>query len=253
VSHRGVLAVESDGPVRILTLNRPEVRNALDQELVAALVDALYAAEQAPEVRAVVIAGSGSCFCSGADLRELPSVTGREALARADAALELTAVVPSMRTPVLAAVEGAALAGGCGLAMTCDMVVAADSAVFGYPEITRGLVPSLTMVGLAALVGRRVAIDLLLTGRRVAAREALELGMITEVVGDGDALRSAIARATALSERDPAAVGSAKELFYSVADLPFPAALRQARNVNLLMRRTDAARRGAQAFLEGRG
>ncbi|MGH2950228.1 MAG: enoyl-CoA hydratase/isomerase family protein, partial [Solirubrobacteraceae bacterium] len=172
---------ERDGPVAVLTLNRPEARNALNGALVRALLEELRVADREPGVHAVVLAAAPPAFCAGADLRELPAGTSEEAAERVDLAVELHSCIPGMAKPVIAAVDGPAVAGGCGLAMSCDLVIGSERAQFGYPEVRRGLVAALVMVRLERLVGRRAALDLLLSGRRVGAAEALELRLVTEV------------------------------------------------------------------------
>jgi enoyl-CoA hydratase/carnithine racemase len=248
-----VVLVERHGAVSVLTLNRPEARNALNAALAGALRDRLREAEDDAEVHAVVLAGAGPAFCAGADLRELPAGTPEEAERRVELAMELHGTIPAMRTPVVAAVGGPAVAGGCGLAMACDLVVAAEDAWFGYPEVRRGLVAALVMVSLERLVGRRTALDLLLTGRRVAPAEARALGMVTEVVAPGQELARALERAQEIAAFPPGAVGMTKELLGRVGDLPYAAALRQAAQVNRLMRATAEARAGSEAFIAGNG
>lgn len=248
-----LVLIERHGAVTLLRLNRPEARNALNAQLAECLRDRLREAEDDPGTRAVVLTGAGTAFCAGADLRELPAGTPEEAARRVDLAMELHGAIPAMRTPVVAAVGGPAVAGGCGLAMVCDLVVASADAWFGYPEVRRGLVAALVMVSLERLVGRRTALDLLLTGRRVAPEEARGLGMITEVVEPGREVERAIERATEIAASPPGAVGMTKELLGRVADLPYAAALRQAAQVNLLMRATADAKAGSDAFIAGEG
>ncbi len=236
----------------VLTLNRPHARNALNAALVEALLAHLRAYGADAEVRAVVLAANGPAFCAGADLRELPAGGFDEAVARVDLAVALHAAAPRMRTPVIAAVGGPAVAGGSGLALSCDLVIASEAAWFGYPEVRRGLVAALVMVNLQRLVGRRIALELLLTGRRVDAHEARALGMVTEVVPAGEELARACERASEIAASPPAAVALTKELFQRVGELPYDAARGLARDANLLMRRTDDARAGTEAFLGAR-
>jgi enoyl-CoA hydratase len=242
---------ERDGPVLVLTLNRPEVRNAMNAVLVRLLIAQLDGAGRDPEVRAVVIAGAPPAFSAGADLRELAGPHD-DPLDRVELTVKLHTLIPSLRIPVLAAVGGPAVAGGCGLAMSCDVVVASEEASFGYPEVRRGLVAAIVMVSLERLVGRRAALDLLLSGRGIDAREAKELGMVTEVVAAGQELTRALERAHELAAHPPGALGTTKELFYRVGDLPYEAALVQAGMANLVMRATDEGREGATAFVEGK-
>lgn len=242
---------ERDGAVLVLTLNRPEVRNAMNGALVRRLIALLEDAGRDSEVRAVVLAAKPPAFSSGADLRELAGPDD-DPLDRVELTVKLHALIPSLRIPVLAAVGGPAVAGGCGLAMSCDVVVASEDASFGYPEVRRGLVAAIVMASLERLVGRRAALDLLLTGRRIDAREAKELGMVTEVVPVGQELARAVERAHELAAHPPGALAMTKELFYRIGDLPYETALQQAGTANLLMRGTDEGRKGAAAFVEGK-
>lgn len=252
-SSDSLVLIERNGAVAVLTLNRPEARNALNGALVRLLLERLRNAETDPSVRAVVLTGAPPAFCAGADLRELPDGSLDEAVERVDQSVDLHSVIPSMRTPVIAAVGGPAVAGGCGLAMSCDVVVASERARFGYPEVRRGLVAALVMVSLERLVGRRAALDLLLTGRSIGSGEALELGMVTEIVPAERLLERALERADAIAQSPPGAVGMTKELLLRIGELPYATALRQAGQVNLLMRRSPEARAGAEAFLAARG
>lgn len=237
------------GRVRTLTLNRPEVRNALNGALVTALGAALIAADADPSVGAIVLTGAGTAFCSGADLKEIRPTSAFEAASRVRGSMDLHELLPKLSKPVIAAVNGPALAGGCGLALACDVVVSSSEAQFGYPEVQRGLVAALVMVNLARLVGRRKALELLLTGRRVSAQEAVEIGMANEVVPSTELMVRTTSWAEELANRSASAMAWTKRLYYRVGEIPFGMALRQARDVNLLMRKSSDAVRGATEFL----
>jgi len=239
------------GSAVVLTLNRPEARNALNGSLVRELGRRLRDADADPQISAVVLTGANPVFCAGADLKEIRPAGSVEASERVEGSMSIHEMLPRLSKPVIAAVNGHALAGGCGLALACDIVVASSEAEFGYPEVTRGLVAALVMVNLSRLVGRRKALELLLTGRRVKADEALEIGMISEVKPKNQVLESAVAWAERLGEHSPSAIALTKRLFYRVSEIPFEAALRQARDVNLLMRQSKDALAGAQAFFNG--
>lgn len=239
---------DRDGPVAVLTLNRPEVRNALNAALVGELLGRLREANEDASVRAVVLSAAPPAFCAGADLHELVEGEPHAARRRVELTVQLHTAIPALRKPVIAAVSGAALAGGCGLAMSCDVVIASERASFGYPEVRRGLVAAVVMASLQRSVGRRVAMDLLLSGRRIDAEEALRIGMVTELVSGGSELATALQRAHEFAQHPPSAVAMTKELFYRVSDLPYPVALRQAGGVSLLMRRSTEARSGAAEF-----
>ena len=168
---------ERRGAVAVVTLNRPAARNALNRALLAALHEHLHAAMEDDSVRAVVLTGAGPAFCAGADLREaLDTPPGAEGFwlqyDRSGQSLDLHRLLPRLPKPVIAAVNGFALGGGCGVAMSCDLVIASDQATFGYPEVAQGLVAAMVMVSLSRIVGRRQALDLLLTGRKLTAADA---------------------------------------------------------------------------------
>src|SRR5918992_834777 len=174
-----IYAVE--GAVALVTMNRPEKRNALNDELVAALKDALRDADAREEVRAVVITGAGADFCSGADLSALQKISESsvtENLEDARGLMELYALVRRVRVPVVAAVRGRALAGGCGLATACDIVLASRSARFGYPEVRIGFVPAMVMAILRRNVSEKRAFELVTRGHPVGAAEAERIGLI---------------------------------------------------------------------------
>ncbi len=242
-----------EGKTAVLTLNRPQARNALDRALVEDLKQRLARLGMDPHVRAIVLTGTDPVFCAGADLKEIAPVGVEAAYERAEASRELHALLPSLGKPVVAAVNGHALAGGCGLALACDLVIACDKAEFGYPEAPRGLVAALVMVNLVRLVGPREALALLLTGRRVPAHEAYRIGMVNEVVGKSELMARALDLAGRIGSHPESAVRYTKSLFYEVAELPFDAALARARDVNLRMRTTEAGMRGAAAFFRKDG
>jgi methylglutaconyl-CoA hydratase len=150
--------------------------------------------------------------------------------------------------PVIAAVNGPAVAGGCGLAMSCDLVIASDRATFGYPEVRRGLVAAMAMVSLSRIVGQRAALDLLLSGRSVAAAAALGLGLINRVVPHADLLPATLEYATDMAAGSSSALRLTKELFRQVTELDYDRALEHARDVNLLVRQTNDAHRGYTDF-----
>ena len=250
-----VILTSQDGRVRRITLNRPKARNALSSPMLSALTDALSAAEADETVGAIVLAANGPAFCAGADLKEGATNLGDDAFAtsydRATQSLRLHAGLPRLAKPVIAAVEGPAVAGGCGLAMSCDLVVAGESATFGYPEVNRGLVAAMVMVSLSRLVGRRHALDLLLSGRLVSAAEAERIGMINTVTPDDQVLATAQARAAELAAKPASALRYTKDLFRQVQDLDYDVALEHARDLNLMLRQTKTAQSGVVAFAKG--
>lgn len=253
VANGTALAVSREGPVVTLTLNRPASRNALNGDLMARLHQELDVVESDTSINVVVITGKGSAFCAGADLYEMRSGNLTETLDRVDLSFDLHRRLPLLRVPVIAAVNGYALAGGCGLAMSCDVVIASDNAQFGYPEIERGLVAALVMVRLQRLVPPRAALELLLSGRRISAEEALTLGMINEVVPEGAALSRAATFAHDLSGRSATALSLTKRLFHQTLGTDLQVALRMARDVSVSMRGATDAAAGIDEFIAPRG
>src|SRR5204863_2945021 len=176
-----------EGVVALITLNRPEKRNALNDALIGALKDCLREADGETDVRVVVITGAGTDFCSGADLAALQKISNAsvaENLEDAQSLMELFTLIRSVRVPVVAAVRGRALAGGCGLATACDLVIAARSARFGYPEVKIGFVPAMVMAILRRNVSEKRAFELITLGREIGAEEAVAMGLINHVMDD---------------------------------------------------------------------
>jgi methylglutaconyl-CoA hydratase len=195
----------------VLTLHRPERRNALSQALAAELTAALVAVGDDEDVRAVVVTGAPPAFCAGLDLREL--ARNEQAADAYDVAwLEaLYATIRGLPVPVIAAVNGAALAGGAALVTACDLAVAADSATFGYPGVRHGLVAPIVIPDLVAVVGLRRAQALLLTGATITAAEALEFGLVGAVVPDADVLNATLNQAAVIATSPRAAVAATKQ------------------------------------------
>jgi enoyl-CoA hydratase len=233
------LAIEDHGPVRVLTLNRPEKLNALNTALTRALSEAFTAADADRDVRAVVLTGAGRGFCAGADLGEFSSLTPDQpdtVLERAALTAKLQGQARELRVPVVAAVRGAAVGGGAGLAIGADLVVAGTDLKFGYPELKHSIVPALVMTGLVQHLGRKLAFELVSTGRLLTAAEAFEHGLVNRVVEPSEILSAALEIAESWAKVEPRAIAAAKDLFYRVADLPTDAAMRAGQDVNALMR-----------------
>ena len=232
------LLTEDRGPVRILTLNRPEKRNALDTALTKALLETLRATEEDDDVRAIVLTGAGPGFCAGADLAEFKDLADAKAAeARAELTMHLHLAFSKMVTPVVTAINGAAMGGGAGLALAGDLAVMAESAKLGYPETKHGIVAAIVMANLVRQVGRKAAFELVALGEPVGAKRALELGMVNRVVGDKDVLPGALELAQKLAAVSRPAMAQTKALFYEVCELPFEQALEKGRDANKRMRR----------------
>jgi methylglutaconyl-CoA hydratase len=241
-----------DAGVLTLTLNRPEKRNALDRATIARLRDALGDAELDRAVRVIALRGAGKDFCAGADLDELLASVDRSPEENEQAALELGEVFMAMRElpkPVVAIVHGRALAGGAGLATTCDLVLAGEGAHFGYPEIQRGFVPAMVMTMLRRQVGERCAFDLVATGRMLSAREALGAGLVSRVIPDADLDAHARVALGHLAGISASALGLTKKLFYELDNLGFREGIELGARVNALARMHPDFRAAVAAFL----
>lgn len=235
----GCVVVEDREAVRIVRMNRPDKLNALNTDLTQGLLDALAAADEDEAVRAVVLAGEGRGFCAGADLAEFKDLTPEHqhrVLARADLTCRLQSKLQEMKKPVVSAVQGAAIGGGAGLAIACDMMVAGADLKFGYPELKHDIVPALVMTGLQRQLGRKAAFEMISLGRLIGAEEAQALGLANRVVAAVAVVDAALEIAGQWAKANPMAMAAAKALFYRVADLPFDAAMAAGRDVNALMR-----------------
>jgi|ERR1043166_2306641 methylglutaconyl-CoA hydratase len=245
-----IYAVE--GAVALVTLNRPEKRNALNDALVAGLKRALEAADAREDVRAVLVTGAGADFCSGADLsalRKISESSAFENLEDARSLMELFALIRRVRLPVVAAVRGRALAGGCGLATACDIVLASSSARFGYPEVKIGFVPAMVMAILRRNVSEKRAFELITRGAEISAAEAERVGLVNHVFDD-DAFEVQVERYVAGFEQvSRTAVVLTKRLLYQMDGLSFDAALQAGADVNTIARMTEDCQAGIARFL----
>ena len=248
-----VLLEECDRGVLRLTLNRPDARNALSATLMLELLDALARAATDAQARVVVIAGAGPAFCAGHDLREIRTDQGRETYERVFALCsELMLAIVRLPKPVIAEVHGVATAAGCQLVATCDLAVAAADARFATPGVNIGLFCSTPMVALTRAVGRKAAMEMLLTGKRIDADTAQAIGLVNRVVPH-EGLRDAVdGLAREIAGKSALTVATGKEAFYRQAELDLAAAYRYAAEVmttNMLAR--DAGE-GIDAFLAKR-
>ena len=233
------LLIEDRGAVRILTMNRPEKRNALNNALTAALLEALRAADADEAVDAVVLTGAGPAFCAGADLSEFKDLTAENqplVERRAQLTMSLHEIFSRLTKPVVTAINGAAMGGGAGLALAGDLAVMAEGAKLGYPEVKHGIVAAIVMANLVRQVGRKAAFELVAIGEPVDARRALELGMVNRVVPDAELMAEALKLAGELAAVSRPAMAMTKRLFYQVAELPLGDALALGRDTNKRMR-----------------
>ena len=232
------LLVDERGAVRVLTLNRPEKRNALNTELTQALLDALRAADADEAIGAVVLTGAGPGFCAGADLSEFKGLQDPAAAERRAAlTTELHLVFSRMAKPVVSAINGHAMGGGAGLAIAADIALMAQGAKLGYPEAKHGIVAAIVMANLVRQVGRKAAFELVALGEPIDAARALQLGMVNKVVPQEQLMNESLLIAKKLAGIARPAMAETKRLFHEVADLALGPALERARATNVRMRR----------------
>ncbi len=247
-----VLYETSDGIARI-TLNRPDKRNALDGELISELKQAISASANDPQCRVVLLSGAGTDFCSGADLAALEKTAQNgviENMVDARSTADLFLMMRNHPRPVVAAVHGRALAGGCGIATACDIILAAESAQFGYPEVNIGFLPAMVMAMLRRSISEKAAVELVLTGETMPAARARELGLVHRVYPDDQFTAEAGAYAARLAAKSTSALMLSKRLLYNMDSISFEAALESGVQTNALARMTDDCRRGVERFLK---
>jgi len=247
------LKTQLENGVLTLVLDRPEKRNALDTATIEGLHEGLTQAELDSAVRVVAVRGAGQDFCAGADLDELLASAERSAEENQRSALVLGRVFIRIRElpkPVVALVQGRALAGGAGLATACDLVLARENAQFGYPEIQRGFVPAMVMAILRRQVGERRAFDLVATGRLLTAREALAAGLISRVVPDAEFDAAASSLLAQLAATSPTALALTKRLLYELDDHGFADGIALGAKINAIARAHPDFKLAISAFLK---
>jgi enoyl-CoA hydratase/carnithine racemase len=246
-----VVETSLDGNVALLRLNRPQARNALSPEVMERLAAELERLDPDPEVRCIVIAGSDEVFAAGADIKAMSERSFAEALYHP--AAEFWKRLTRVKTPLIAAVSGWALGGGCELALACDMIVASDTARFGQPEITLGIIPGGGGTQrLARVLGKQLAMEYVLTGRRLDAKTARELGLVNRVVEDGRWLEEAMDLARGIAERPPIAARLAKQAVLAAEETAMSAGLENERRLYELAMATEDRVEGMRAFIEKR-
>lgn len=245
------IRVEHEAPLTIITLNRPDVRNALNPQMIVEVTETLIGAEVDKTCRAVILRGAGTAFCAGMDLNVLAHL----ALQPFDINLEdsrrlggLFQRIWTLSKPVIATVNGPAVAGGCGLATICDFTLATPESTFGFTEVKFGFVPAIVGVFLTHIVGEKIARDLLLSGRIINAVEAHRLGLVTEIVSANDLEPRARALANQLAENSPLSIATTKRLLGTIP----PEELERACAANAASRHTNDCREGLRAFLDKR-
>ncbi|HSJ18198.1 MAG TPA: enoyl-CoA hydratase-related protein [Solirubrobacterales bacterium] len=240
-----------EGHVALCRLNRPDVRNALSPELMEELAGAVEGFDADPEIRCIVIAGSDEVFASGADIRAMRERSFQESLAHPSAGFWRR--LAAARTPLVAAVSGYALGGGCELALVCDMIVASQAAVFGQPEVTLGIIPGGGGTQrLARVAGKQKAMELVLTGRRFDAEEAHRIGIVNQVSGKRDWLDRALELAVVVAERPPIAVRLGKQAVLAAEEAGLASGLETERRLYELSMATEDRVEGMDAFLDKR-
>lgn len=248
------LTLAYEGRLALITLNRPEKRNAISYELIDDVLRALDAVENS-EAQVLILTGSGKAFCSGMDLDNLRSITGRTPEEnRADSATmaRLFRTLYEFPKVTIAAVNGPAIAGGCGLATLCDFTLASTEAKFGYTEVRIGFVPAIVSTFLLRQVGEKQARDLLLTGRIIGAEEAHRIGLASEVVAADKVQERARELATSLLQNSPASLVSTKRLLKTYFSAELDRQIEAAVDENARIRSTEDFREGVTSFLEKR-
>jgi enoyl-CoA hydratase len=246
-----LVLVERDEPIAVVRLNRPKQLNALSDELMSALVDALRRLDGDEAIRCIVVGGSERAFAAGADIEQLARASPVEMYyqRRVDRWDEIRA----LWTPLVAAVSGFCLGGGCELAMACDLIVASETAKFGQPETGLGLIPGAGGTQrLTRAVGKALAMDVILSGRFLTAREALRAGLVARVVAKEAWLDEAKSVAAEIAARGPIAVRLAKEAVDKAFEAPLAVGIEFERRAFYLARASEDATEGLQAFIEKR-
>lgn len=248
-----VLPYTVDNGIVMLTLNRPDKRNALNQAMVKSLKAFLARAADDPAATVVVITGRGKDFCAGVDLAELEQMVTLGQEENLEDALSLGELFIQIRRhplPVIALVKGRALAGGCGLATACDIVIARDDAEFGYPEIYLGFVPAMVMAILRRKVPEVQAFELVTKGDRISAQEAKDIGIVTRVFPAFTHTENVKQYLQVLGQKSRAALIRTKKLLYDLDGMDFESGIRRGAEVNVEARMSEECRDGVRRFLE---
>jgi len=246
------LCVTREGPLAVVTLNRPQRRNALSLGLMQDVIAALDAIGRNSDVRAVILAAAGKVFCSGHDLSEMTGRDINDYRRIFDVCTELMTKVQSIPQPVIAEVQGIATAAGCQLVATCDMAIASEDASFATPGVRIGLFCTTPMVALTRAIGRKRALQMLMTGELVDARTAAEWGLINQAVPAGELQSSTRNLATKVAEASSLVVALGKQAYYTQIDLDQPKAYAYAIEVMAATSQLPDAREGMRAFLDKR-
>lgn len=245
------ILTETRGRVGLLTLNRPQAMNALNLQLLTEVLEALTAFDADPAIGAMVMAGSERVFAAGADIKFMAGASSAEM--RANGYVELFEGLSQIKKPIIAAVSGFALGGGCELALSCDLIVASETARFGQPEVTIGVIPGAGGTQrLTRAVGKAIAMEMVLNNRLLSASEALQFGLVNRVVPAERFLDEALALAAEIASRAPLALVAAKTAVNQAFELPLSAALAEERNLFYPLFDSADQKEGMRAFLEKR-
>ena len=249
------LKIERDAALAIITLTRPEKRNAISSQMIADLLAALAETAESLAVRVVILTGEGKSFCSGMDLDELRALASRspaEHLEDSRTMARLFRTIYSFPKPLIAAVNGPAIAGGCGLATLADFTLAVPDAKFGYTEVKIGFIPALVSVFLRRQIGEKLTRDLCLTGRLFDAAEAKSLGLVNEIVAPAELLNTARTLASTLLANSPSSLTRTKRLITQMSEADLDREISMAIEANAAIRATPDFREGLSSFLEKR-
>jgi methylglutaconyl-CoA hydratase len=252
--HYKTLTLAYDGPAATVTLNRPDKRNAISYELIEELHAALHEVEKS-QTHIMILTGAGAAFCSGMDLdnlREITQHTEEENLADSGRTAHIFRALYDFPKVTIAAVNGAALAGGCGLATLCDFTLASTNAKFGYTEVRIGFVPAIVSTFLLRQVGEKQARDLLLSGRIIGPEEAHRLGLVNEIISPENLLARARELADTLAANSPASLLATKRLLRTISHVELDRNIAAAVDENARIRTTHDFREGVNSFLEKR-
>lgn len=246
------ILTEKENSIFTITLNRPEKRNALNDGLINSVKDALRDANKDESLRAILIKGAGKDFCSGADLSALQKIAESDVIENlwdAENLMELLAMIRKVKIPVIAAVHGRALAGGCGLATACDIVLAAQSARFGYPEVRIGFVPAMVMAILRRNLSEKKSFELITQGFDFSADEAESFGLINRIFADETFDEDVKKYISVYEYVSRSAVVLSKKLLYQMDGMTFDTALETGAEVNAIARLTEDCQKGIAKFL----
>jgi enoyl-CoA hydratase/carnithine racemase len=251
MAYQDILVSVDDG-IGIITMNSPQTVNALSRNMIGELIDALRGFRTESETKVIVLRAAGKNFCSGHNLKEMVDEDVAAYKFIFDQCTEMMTLIHAISQPVIAQVQGIATAAGCQLVATCDLAVADETARFGTPGVRIGLFCTTPMVALSRVVGRRVALEMLLTGRLISAEEALSFGLVNRVVPEGELESATMELARTIAEASPLTVAIGKRAFYAQIDKEEAAAYAIAAPTITMNLMTEDAQEGIKAFLEKR-